>query len=84
MVLAMCSVKTPIAAICAGTSVLINAGIAHNQTMTGSPVVALDLKNAGARFVDEPLVMGDHLATSRTPNDLPWFVVGIRKLLIGR
>jgi protease I len=74
----------PIAAICAGTSVLINSGIAQGQTMTGSPVVATDLINAGARFVDQALVMGDHLATSRTPDDLPEFVGGIRKLLIGR
>lgn len=71
----------PVAAICTGTAILINAGIARGQKLTGSPVVATDLINAGARFVDKPAVFGDHLLTSRTPNDLPQFVDGIYQLL---
>ncbi|MGZ3798474.1 MAG: hypothetical protein ACXVCE_13130 [Bacteriovorax sp.] len=49
------------AAICAGTSVLINAG---------------------ANFIDQSLVISDNIATSRSPNDLPVFVLGIKKLLL--
>ena len=72
----------PVAAICAGTSILIDAGIAHGQHLTGSPVVAVDLRNAGAIFSDEPAVFGNHLLTSRSPNDLPEFVKGIQELLL--
>ena len=74
----------PLAAICAGTSVLINAGIAKGTRLTGSPVVAPDLINAGAKFADEAAVVDGNLLTSRTPNDLPAFVNGLRKQLIGR
>ncbi len=76
----------PLAAICAGTSVLINAGLAKNTKLTGSPVVMIDLQNAGALVVDEAQVFNEKgdLLTSRTPNDLPQFVDGIRKLLLGQ
>lgn len=74
----------PIAAVCAGSAVLISAGIAHGATMTGSPPIALDIRNAGAHYVDQPLVMDRGLATSRSPDDLPFFVTGIRRLLIGK
>ncbi len=73
----------PVAAICAGSSVLIDAGLARGQVLTGSPVVAVDLINAGAKYTDAALVRGDRLATSRSPNDLPEFVGGIRQLLLG-
>lgn len=76
--------RGPIAAICAGTSVLINAGLAKGLMMTGSPVVRLDLQNAGAVYQDKPLVTNKGIATSRSPDDLEYFVVGIRQLLIGR
>lgn len=71
----------PIAAICAGSSILINAGIAMGTRLTGSPAVRADLENAGATYVDHPMVRSDRLVTSRTPNDLPEFVKGIRVLL---
>ena len=71
----------PLAAICAGTAVLINAGIAKDHLMTGSPVFATDLANAGAHYVDQSLVISQNLATSRSPNDLPDFVTGLRRLL---
>jgi protease I len=74
----------PLAAICAGTAVLINAGIAKGQRLTGSPVVAPDLVNAGATFIDEPVVYGENLVTSRSPNDLPEFVKGLKQLLLSR
>lgn len=72
-----------LAAICSGTTILINAGLAQGTIMTGSPAVRIDLVNAGAKYFDEPLVMTDRLATSRTPDDLPAFITGLRKLLIG-
>lgn len=74
----------PLAAICAGTAVLINAGLARGLPVAGSPAVRTDLENAGARYIDEPSALAARILTSRTPNDLPAFVTGIRKLLIGR
>lgn len=76
--------KKPIGAICAGTAILINAGIARGLTMTGSPPVRLDLENAGAHFLDQSLVISGNIATSRTPYDAADFVRGLRYLLIGR
>lgn len=76
--------RGPIAAICAGTSVLIDAGLARGLTMTGSPVVRPDLKNAGANYLDQPLVADKGIITSRSPDDLEYFVTGLRKILIGR
>jgi len=72
----------PLAAICAGTSVLIDAGIAKDTRLTGSPTVKIDLINAGARFVNEAAVVDRNLLTSRDPNDLPAFVQGIKAQLL--
>ncbi len=74
----------PIGAICAGTSIFINAGLARGLTMTGSPTVQLDLINAGANFIDQPLVISGNIATSRSPLDAADFVRGLRYLLIGQ
>lgn len=74
----------PVAAICAGTAVLINAGIARGAHLTGSPTVMADLVNAGARYQDQPLVIGQQLATSRSPDDIPYFLTGLRMLLVRR
>lgn len=73
----------PIGAICAGTVALINAGIANGLTMTGSPPVQTDLINAGARFVNQSLVITGNIATSRSPEDAADFVRGLRYLLVG-
>jgi protease I len=74
--------KGPIAAICAGSIVLVDAGLSKNQTMTGSPIVRIDLENSGAHYLDQPLVISENIATSRSPNDLEYFVTGIKTLLI--
>lgn len=71
----------PIAAICAGTSILINAGLTRNLIMTGSPVVKLDLQNSGAKFQDSAVVISQKIVTSRTPDDLEAFVFGIKQVL---
>jgi len=72
----------PLAAICAGTSVLIDAGIAKGTRLTGSPTVKIDLINAGAEFVNEAAVWDRNLLTSRDPNDLPAFVQGLKTQLL--
>ena len=63
----------PIAAICHGPWTLINAGGASGRTMTSWPSLKTDLLNAGARWVDEEVVVDDGIVTSRKPDDLPAF-----------
>jgi protease I len=62
-----------IAAICHGPQLLISADIVRGRRLTSWPSVAVDLKNAGATWVDEPLVKDENLITSRKPSDLPMF-----------
>lgn len=63
----------PIAAICHGPWTLINAGGVKGKRMTSWPSLEADLKNAGAEWVDEEVVVDHGLVTSRNPNDLPAF-----------
>ncbi len=62
-----------IAAICHGPWTLIDAGIAEDKRMTSWPSLQEDLRNAGAEWVDEPVVIDGKLVTSRKPDDLPAF-----------
>lgn len=62
-----------IAAICHGPQLLISAGIVRGRRITSWPSVAIDLKNAGAEWVDAPVVLDDNIVTSRKPADLPKF-----------
>ena len=63
----------PIAAICHGPWTLINAGGVDGKRMTSWPSLQTDLKNAGANWVDEQVVVDRGLVTSRKPGDLPAF-----------
>jgi protease I len=62
-----------IAAVCHGPQLLISAEIVKGRRMTSWPSVAIDLKNAGAVWVDEPVVRDGSIITSRKPSDLPQF-----------
>lgn len=63
----------PIAAICHGPWTLINAEAVAGRRMTSWPSLEVDLRNAGADWVDEEVVVDDLLVTSRKPDDLPAF-----------
>jgi deglycase len=63
----------PIAAICHGPWTLIDAGIAKGKKMTSWPTLQTDLRNAGAKWVDEEVVVDGTLVTSRKPDDIPAF-----------
>ncbi len=63
----------PIAAICHGQWTLIETGAVKGRTMTSWPSLKSDLKNAGATWVDEEVVVDNGLITSRKPNDIPAF-----------
>ena len=65
--------KKPVAAICHAPWTLINAGIVRGRTFTSWPSLQLDLKNAGANWVDKEVVVDNGLVTSRKPDDIPAF-----------
>lgn len=62
-----------VAAICHGGWLAISAGVYAGVRVTGSPGIKDDLVNAGAIWVDEPVVVDRHFVSSRKPDDLPWF-----------
>ena len=63
----------PVAAICHGPQVLIETGMLSGRTLTSYPSLQTDLKNAGAHWVDEEVVVDNGLVTSRKPDDLAAF-----------
>lgn len=65
--------KKPVAAICHGPWVLVEAGLAKGHKMTSYHSMATDVKNAGANWVDKEVVVDRGLITSRNPGDLDAF-----------
>jgi protease I len=63
----------PIAAICHGPWTLVEADAVEGRTMTSWPSLKTDLRNAGAEWVDQEVVVDGNLVTSRKPDDLPAF-----------
>jgi protease I len=63
----------PVAAICHGPWLLIEADVVRGRRMTSWPSLRTDLRNAGAEWVDESVVVDSGLVTSRKPEDLPDF-----------
>jgi len=63
----------PVAVICHGPWTVIEAGVASGKRMTSWPALKTDLRNAGARWVDEEVVVDGNLVSSRKPDDLPAF-----------
>ena len=72
-----------VAAICHGPQLLISADIVRGRRLTSWPSIAIDLKNAGADWVDEPVVQDGNIITSRKPSDLPKFNKTIIEALRG-
>ena len=65
--------RKPIAAICHGPWTLIDAEGVRGRKMTSWPSLRTDLRNAGAHWVDEQVVVDNGLVTSRKPDDIPAF-----------
>jgi deglycase len=63
----------PVAAICHGPWTLIDAGVVRGRKLTSYESIQTDLKNAGAEWVDEEVVVDNGLVTSRKPDDIPAF-----------
>lgn len=63
----------PVAAICHGPQMLIEADVVRGRRLTSYPSLRTDLRNAGADWVDEAVVTDNGLVTSRKPDDIPAF-----------
>jgi protease I len=63
--------QKPIGQICHAGWVLISAKILQGKKVTSTPGIRDDMENAGATWLDEPVVVDGHLVSSRRPPDLP-------------
>ncbi len=73
-----------VAHICHGGWIAISAGIVKGFTCTSTPGIKDDLENAGAHWVDKPLVVDRNMISSRRPDDLPLFCPAIIQALAKR
>lgn len=74
--------ERPVAAICHGPQVLVEAGVLDGVTATCYRDVRSELEEAGATFEDKEVVRDGHLVTSRVPDDLPAFCAAFEELLL--
>ncbi|MCK8490322.1 MULTISPECIES: type 1 glutamine amidotransferase domain-containing protein [Spirosoma] len=65
--------QKPVAAICHAPTLLVEADVVDGLTLTSFPSIKTDLRNAGADWVDQEVVVDGNLVTSRNPNDIPAF-----------
>jgi len=63
----------PVAAICHGPWMLVEAGAVRGRTITSWPSLKTDIRNAGGTWVDEEVVVSNGVVTSRNPDDIPAF-----------
>jgi len=71
----------PLAAICHGPWLLVEAGAAKGRELTSWPSLRTDLVNAGAQWKDAEVVTDGHLITSRKPDDIPAFTDAVVRAL---
>jgi protease I len=69
--------------ICHGGWVPASAGVLKGRTMTCTPGIKDDVSNAGATYVDEPVVVDGNLVTARRPPDLPAYGAALVRALGG-
>lgn len=81
IVQAMDAARRPIAFICHAGWILISAGVLRGRRATSTVGIKDDIANAGATWVDEPLVVDGHLISSRTPADLALFAAALVRAL---
>lgn len=71
----------PVGAICHGPWLLVEADLLRGRTATSWPSIRTDLRNAGAKVTDEPVVRDGNIVTSRNPDDVEAFTNAIIDLI---
>ena len=71
----------PVAAICHGPWLLVEADLVRGRTVTSWPSIRTDLRNAGGNVVDEPAVIDGNIVTSRKPDDVEAFTNALIDLI---
>jgi len=71
--------EKPVAAICHGPWMLVEANAVSGRTLTSWPSLKTDIRNAGGQWVDQQVQIDDRLITSRKPDDIPAFSAAIVK-----
>jgi len=71
----------PVAAICHGPWLLVEADVLRGRTATSWPSIRTDLRNAGAAVIDEAAVTDGNIVTSRKPDDVPAFTEALIRLI---
>ena len=72
----------PVAAICHGPWLLIEADVVRGKRVTSWPSIRTDLRNAGGDVVDESAVTDGNIITSRKPDDVPAFTAALAKAML--
>ena len=72
----------PVAAICHGPWLLVEADVVRGRRVTSWPSIRTDLRNAGGDVVDEAAVTDGNIITSRNPNDVPAFTAALAKAML--
>ncbi len=75
--------ELPVAAICHGPWMLVEADAVRGRTLTSWPSLQTDIRNAGGTWVDRLLAVDGNLITSRKPDDLEAFCAGVVELTSG-
>lgn len=65
--------QKPVAVICHGSWTIIETGAVRGRRMTSWPSLQTDLRNAGAEWIDQEVVLDGNLVSSRKPDDIPAF-----------
>ena len=73
----------PVAAICHGPWLLVEADLLRGRTATAWPSIRTDLRNAGANVVDRAVIVDRNIITSRNPDDVEAFTAAIVDCLVG-
>ncbi|HKT14065.1 MAG TPA: DJ-1/PfpI family protein, partial [Allosphingosinicella sp.] len=76
-----CAAGKPVAAICHGPWLLVEADLLRGKTATSWPSIRTDLRNAGANVVDEAAVTDGNIVTSRNPGDVRAFTEAVIQLV---
>jgi protease I len=73
----------PMAVICHGPWVLVEAGVVRGRRVTSWPTLETDIRNAGGEWVDDEVVVDGNLVTSRKPDDIPAFTREMTRIFSG-